>query len=292
MGRRGWEHLPAEVRRGIEERVGSSALQVQEQTGPTTTAFSGAIHAGLESVFVKVVSQDVQAESRARINEERLSGLLPRVAPRVLWRFYSFQWVVTGYEYVDGHPARLYPGSLDIEPVVNLLADMAAHPPPGSVHFDTLAARWSRIAPWRTLGTGSPKVLDAWERRRIRDFIDLESFVFEVLNGGTATAHTAIDESNLLVSRHGLRLVGWTWACRAPSWVDSALLAIRLVEAGHTPEQAEAWVRRTPAWRNAAADSLDAFAVSMLGLWVLRGNPGAGAARRYARYRLIGTEEL
>jgi hypothetical protein len=83
-------------------------------------------------------------------------------------------------------------------------------------------------------------------------------------------------------------------------WVDPAFLVLRLIEAGHTPSAAETWGRaHFPALDDAGPGTLDAFAAYLAGMWTcwaLGDNPPRGAAhraqlaRRYARYRLTGTD--
>ncbi len=92
---------------------------------------------------------------------------------------------------------------------------------------------------------------------------------------------------NTLVDHGSARLLDWAWSSRGPAWVDPAFFAVRLVGAGHTPGEAEDWVRRIPAWREADRADLDAFSSAVLGMWLFRNRfpELVDAARRYACYR-------
>ncbi|MFD6073035.1 hypothetical protein [Amycolatopsis lurida] len=275
----------------MENQIGGAVKRVEDRAGHGTADFSGTVFTRVGAVFVKAVRQDNHSKTRARMEEPRLNKLLPRVAPQLLWRTVNTEWALTGYEYVDGRHARLAPGSDDVYPVVQLVAELAVREVPGSSYFDSLGARWSREAPWRTLAGLRHKLRNTWERQRIDVFADAELYVFDVLSAGTSIANADVSETSVLIRRGGPRIVGWTWATRAPAWVDSAVLAVRLVEAGHTPEQAESWVTHVPAWKEASATALDAFSAALLGLWTLNSQYPSliDAARRYAAYRLDGS---
>ncbi|WIY01846.1 hypothetical protein QRX60_48905 [Amycolatopsis mongoliensis] len=288
MGRLKWEDLRPGVHRGIQERIGAPVLRYDDQAPQGTADFSAAIHTERGSYFVKAVLQSEHVHARSRSDEMRLNKLLPRTAPRLLWRTSNAEWVITGYEYVNGRPARFEPDSPDVPELVGLLAELAVPVVSGSEHFPSLGARWSIAAPWRTLAHTKPRTVGTWERKRFKDFADQESYVFDVLSGGTCIAHADVHEKTVLVGPGGIRIAGWTWATRAPAWVDAAVFVVRLIAAGHSPQQAEDWVSNIPAWKNAAAEALDAFSVALLGLWTVTSRYPSlvEAARRYAQYRL------
>jgi hypothetical protein len=73
---------------------------------------------------------------------------------------------------------------------------------------------------------------------------------------------------NVLIDSDGTaRLIDWEWPTRGPGWVDPAVWVIRLIDAGHTPAQAEDWAAALPAWRTAPAVTLNAFAHANAALW-------------------------
>jgi hypothetical protein len=69
----------------------------------------------------------------------------------------------------------------------------------------------------------------------------------------------------MLVSGGRVHVLDWSFACRGAQWVDCALFAPRLVQAGHTPAQADELLSTVPAWRTAPREAVAALA----SLWTL-----------------------
>lgn len=288
MGNLTWMSLPRSVRDGITKRIGFPIIEVREHQVGRTTDFTATIITRGGPSFVKAVKQSNQNAVHIRNMELRNNSFLPSIAPRILWHLDSLEWLVVGYEYVAGRPASFRVGSPDLPYVLGVLVETTAHHTVHVSQFESLASRWDRLSAWRTLHTTSPRVMEDWERRRVRDFIDRESYTLDILRVGTSVVHTDMHELNVLIGPRGARLVSWAWACRAPAWVDAAMLVVRLMEAGHSEEQAEAMVVQIPAWKEASKDAIDSFAVALLGTWILnsRWPQLTNAARVYATYRL------
>jgi hypothetical protein len=90
--------------------------------------------------------------------------------------------------------------------------------------------------------------------------------------------------------------VDWSMPCRGAAWIDTALMVIRLIRAGHSPAQAEAWAARTPAWSAARHEAVDAFAAGIATLSREREQqrpsaehlgPLTDAAARWSRHRSV-----
>src|SRR5437763_10585062 len=110
MGRLNWTDLPPEVHRGIEEHLSTRIVRVDDQAPYGTADFSASVHTEIGTWFVKAVLQAEHIHARSRSAEQMLNRFLPHTAPRILWRTANADWVLTGYEYVDGRRARLAPG--------------------------------------------------------------------------------------------------------------------------------------------------------------------------------------
>jgi hypothetical protein len=287
MGHLTWMNLPLHLRRGIANRLNQPATQVKvrESIDGDSAGFTGTVVTRGGYVFIKAI-QTADAAVSARRREVRTNRFLPGSAPRILWQLESMEWLVVAYEYVGGAPADLRPGSPDLVQVLAALREVTEHSTDQITQFESLAARWDRIAPWRTMlarGSGTP-----WQRQRQQLFVDMEEYTFDLLSMGTTVAHTDIHEQNIRTGPHGARLLGWGWCCTAPAWVDPAAVVVRLITAGHAPAQAEAVMSTVPAWNAASADALTAFAVSLYGVWSLRSRwPHlTECAQRYAAFRL------
>ncbi|GAA2852779.1 hypothetical protein GCM10010517_10530 [Streptosporangium fragile] len=79
---------------------------------------------------------------------------------------------------------------------------------------------------------------------------------------GDTLLHADLHAGNLLVGRGNARVVDWSLACRGAPWADITLLIPRLIDAGHTPAQAEQVASRVPAWDSAPADTITALAAT------------------------------
>ncbi|WP_143268495.1 hypothetical protein [Amycolatopsis vastitatis] len=294
-----WSDLPAELREGVEARLEAKISSTVDSMGHGPHDYSGTVFSAIGSAYVVAVDQANRVGVQALQRELRVNRFLRPIAPRCIWTFESMTWTVAGFESVIGERPNLGPGSADLVPVVRMLVDLtetgASYLRPGdesilrhAAQFESLASRLSRESAWRTLTTNSPRVLDPWDRRRASQFVEHELLLFDVLSGGLCAVHGNVSSSSVLLTASGPRLTGWHDVAKAPDWVDPAVFAVHLVADGHSPEDAEGWVAQVPAWKKASTDSIDAFAVSLLGRWLLAGRSVKlkTAVRQYVKYRL------
>jgi hypothetical protein len=76
--------------------------------------------------------------------------------------------------------------------------------------------------------------------------------------------------------------------------MDIGFLVLRLIEAGHTPRDAEQWAGTVAVWNTGSETARTAFAIVVLGVWeyLQRNHPLphrerlTDVARQWARYRL------
>lgn len=88
------------------------------------------------------------------------------------------------------------------------------------------------------------------------------------LLGGDTLLHTDYNPENVLITAGGAaRLIDWAWPSRGAAWIDPCVLIVRLIAAGHAPEQAERCVGSVPAWQAAPPEGIDAFAAASVRLW-------------------------
>jgi thiamine kinase-like enzyme len=107
-------------------------------------------------------------------------------------------------------------------------------------------------------------------------------------------AHTDLHSLNLLAHEGRVRIVDWAWSRKANPAIDPAFLVTRLIEAGHTSAEAEAWADQVPTWREASQETRTALAVAIWGIWeyLERHQPLphrrvlTAAARTWAHHRL------
>jgi len=152
-----------------------------------------------------------------------------------------------GFEYISGRHPDLTPGSADLPAVAAALSALAtALTPCPAPTVQPASTRWAGYIP------------------------------AEMIDGNTLI-HTDVSPYNFLVHGSGVTLVDWSMPCRGAAWIDAALMVIRLVRAGHSPAQGEAWAAQVPVWSSARRGAVDAFAagIALLGRERERQRPSA-----------------
>lgn len=265
MRRPEWNELPEQVRSAVRDVCGE-VVEVRPVLNGRNAEFVATL--GLRSgqrTFCKGACS-TGPQARALRFEARVASVLPRSAPRLLWTVEQAGWLLLGFEHVEGRHADLSPGSGDVLLVIDALVDAARQLTPSPLDgVPPWAGMVGRGAPWRTLRANPPAGLDSWTADHLAVFAAQEPAALEMLSGRTL-AHTDVHEQNLLINDRA-HIMDWAWAKVAPPWLDLAHLVIRLIGAGHTPEQAEQWVERTALWRDTPATAITATAIETYGLW-------------------------
>ncbi|BFU43132.1 hypothetical protein KRMM14A1004_13690 [Krasilnikovia sp. MM14-A1004] len=186
-------------------------------------------------VFVKAASSELGVRSLRY--ELLVSKAVDRsYSPAVEWHFERDGWLVVGFEHLDGLHADLSPGSPDLDLLGLAVKELGQTPAQGQTWF----------SPAARLGFAHPAM------------------------DGEMLVHTDLNPANLIVVRHGLRIVDWAYATKAAPWVELGLLVQWLIGSGHTPEQAEDWLARFPAWTATDPDVLNAFASMNATKWSVK----------------------
>lgn len=186
--------------------------------------------------FVKAV-RNRRGGRRDSITRERLiNPFVCPISPALRWCAEDDDWIVLGFEAVDGRSSDFTPGSPDLPEVVELLNRIGKLDLPEAAR-DWPETRWNRFAA-----------------------DDTEAELFQ----GEALLHTDINPSNLLIGSRDTWVVDWAWPTRGAAFIDPALLVVQLVSAGHSAESAESWAAGCPAWAKADPKAIDAFAAAAL----------------------------
>lgn len=191
------------------------------------------------SFFVKAVRNRPGGRRDSLIRERSINSAVRPLSPALRWHAEDDDWLVLGFEAVDGRPSDFTPDSTDLPAVVELV-DLIGTLGLPEVARDWHETRWNRFA------------LDESEAELFR---------------GDALLHTDINPSNLLVGERGMWAVDWAWPTRGAGFIDPALLALQLVSAGHSPESAEEWASGCRAWVSANPRAVDAFAAANLRMY-------------------------
>ncbi|WP_406459941.1 protein kinase [Streptomyces sp. NBC_01622] len=173
------------------------------------------------------------------IRERRINAYLGHISQHLLWDVEAEDWLVLGFEVVDGRSCDFAPDSTDLALVVDAIGEIGLLSLP-QIARDWTETRWDKVAS------------DSSEAELFR---------------GDSLLCTDINPSNFIVVKRRAWAVDWAWPTRGAGFIDPALLVIQLVAAGHTPGGAEKWAERLPAWRQAAPRALDAFAAANLRMY-------------------------
>lgn len=277
MSRLAWIDLPAPVRAAVTAECGAVAGADHPGAGRQSD-FTATLRTEAGPVFCKGIRTDSPKSAMHR-HEAEINPWLPPAAPGLLWQVDTAGWLILGFEHAPGEHADLKPGSSDVDATIQTMRDLRSPAPPTA---QALADQWARLAAWRRL------------RRRIDvphidQYVAWESRAVDLVRGDSLL-HTDIHSLNLLVGER-VRVVDWAWARQGAEWVDRAFLVIRLIEAGHQPEEAQGLVGTLP---EAGAT---AFAIAVLGIWTYLEHtdplphrpPLTAAARAWVDLRLAAT---
>lgn len=247
MTRSDWSGLPAEVRQAIERRTGGvTGVDLAERGEHSDITATVSTPSG--RVFLKGVraNDEERTDLWSLRREIRVAPHVEQLAPRLLWSIEAGGWLLGGWEHIDGRHADFSPGSPDLELVAQVVARLHDMPRPEVVRLD-LARRWVDYA------------------------LDISPFQ------GEALTHADINPGNLIITADRVYLVDWGFVGKAAPWVELSFLVQWLISAGHTPEQADAWLSRFPWWRSADPKHVDHLAEinarRWRDLWLMWGRP-------------------
>ncbi|MER7184221.1 protein kinase [Streptomyces hyaluromycini] len=222
---------------------------VEEHTGPvagihrTERGFSSDLTAVVDCAkgpfFVKAMRNRPGGRRMSLIRERRINAYLGRISPHLLWDVETEDWLVLGFELVDGRSSNFAPDSPDLALVIDAIGEIGRLTLP-RIAQDWTETRWDRFAS------------DSSEAEQFR---------------GDSLLYTDINPSNFIVVKQRVWAVDWAWPTRGAAFIDPALLVLQLVAAEHTPGSAEKWAERLPAWREAAPQAVDAFAAANLRMY-------------------------
>ncbi|WP_067489462.1 phosphotransferase family protein [Actinomadura hibisca] len=254
-----WDAVPESHRAAIEVRCGQ-IVKAEPITGGLMPGLTARLHTADCLLFFKAIPADhpaVRLYRRERTANQTLSETTP--APRLLWSIESEGWVSLLLEHLDGRDADLSPGSPDLPGVLaalrrlNSLRTGEKSMPPVADNLAALQDKAAALADKQLPGAHWAMYAEA-----------VAGFVPETA-AGPFLVHYDPHPGNFQVTTGGVKVVDWAFACAGASWIDAAFLVPRLIEAGHTPAQAEALVNTHPGWTTAPADAVTGLAA----LWSL-----------------------
>lgn len=239
MKRITWEDLPGEVKDAIEKRTGR-ILEAHTATAGQNSPMAATVTTEHGKTFVKGLPRS-ENRSSSQAREIAVAPLVREISPHLYWHFEEADWIVLGYQHVEGRHADYRPESRDpaaLLPILLALGEIEV--PSGSGPFKLAEDRWKTY---------------------VEDPDELETF------RGTTLQHTDWIPHNVLISAERAYLIDWAWPTLGAAWMDPAYFLIRLMASGHSPEDAESFAAQVPAFAKADPAHLDVFARVNVRMW-------------------------
>ncbi|MFE2870946.1 hypothetical protein [Embleya sp. NPDC059259] len=205
---------------------------------PTSRGFSSDITALVESeegrFFVKAVRNRPGGRRDSLIRERLINPTVHPISPALLWNTEDDDWLVLGFEAVEGRRSDFAPDSPDLPAIVDTLNRIGELDPPEVAH-DWPETRWNRFAT-----------------------DEAQAALFQ----GDALLYTDINPSNLMIGATHTWAVDWSWPTRGAGFIDPACLVVQLIATGHSARSAESWASECTAWTKADPTAISAFATA------------------------------
>lgn len=255
-----WEDLPESARRAVEAVCGSVVVSRSSSQG-----FGLGVASRLEtesaSFFLKACPLDSGRALSLYTRERRVNGLLPPgvSAPRMLWSEDVGGWRLLLFDFAGGHEADLRPGSPDVPPVMEAIAELAISLTPcpdKTLPSVTENIRFLVARAESLLADPPPGLPDLELYAKALDGLDPDDAT------GDTLLHADLKADNILVTNGRAVVIDWALACQGAAWVEVALLVPWLIKYGRTPEQAEHLAAEAPAWGEAPDRTLTGLAAA------------------------------
>jgi hypothetical protein len=235
-----WPDLPASARALVEKHVGQVGDFRTIGTG-LNSEIATVLDTVTSRVFLKGVPLARKTLAACQRREAAVNPAVLAVTPALLWSGEVEGWSLLAFEYVDSRNADYRPGSPDLDAIVDVLNRLHKVAAPDVPEVRRAEQRWSS---WSTAD-------------------DAELFA------GDRLLHTDFAGHNVLMGADdgAAWMVDWAWATTGAGFIDPACLIIKLIDAGHSAEDAEASTERCEAWASAERGAVDAFAEASLRMW-------------------------
>ena len=288
-----WADVPADVRRRVDELLGSPVVAVSPRTGGFSPGPAVVVTcASGRRAFVKAVGTPLNPDTPDLLRAEaRVAAALPHhlPVPRFLGAVDDGECVALVLEEVEGACPALPWTPQAAAPVLAAVARFAALatpcPVPGLRPIAEVVA--DELSRWPLVLTDPPADLDPWElahRDRLLGVPDRLTARGGLL--GDTLVHLDLRADNLLLTPSGdVVLLDWPWACTGPAWVDTVLLAVDMAANGGLDPVA--LVAGSDVVQAADPADLTDFLAGMAGMWAVSmrrpAPPGLPTIRAFQR---------
>ena len=250
-----WSDLPCEIRARIAELAGADVVTETSATNGFSPGYAALLGLGNGTqVFVKAVSPEQNPDSpRLARQEIAVAAVLPPevCAPHLWWSHDDGDWVLLGFQPVDGRTPETPWRKEDLDRTLDALTDLAQvgtpsprDLPPLDESMAGLAAGWSRLAADDdALERAAAAVGEHgdWMRTHLDELIELGAASAAACVGQTLVHGDFRADNIMLAPAPDSRawLIDWPHTCRdgAPWWDLLAMLPSVAMQDGGDPQE-------------------------------------------------------
>lgn len=259
--------LDARLRTVLTGLLDSDRIEAATIDAGRHSDYTGTVTTDTGTVFCKAVRSTDTRLAAMLAQEAAVTPLLNGLAPSLLADTEAGGWRVLLFEHVPGDHVDFTPGRTRLDLLTDLIDQLyEAALGVGDLEIPSLAGQWRRASPWRRLWADPPEGLAPEIQVLLGPAARTEDDRLAAVEGGRL-AHTDLHALNLLIEGRTIRVVDWAWARTAPAWYDAAMLALRLIEAGHTPAAAMTWLRGTQPGADLTDKALHDLVIEAAGMW-------------------------
>jgi aminoglycoside phosphotransferase (APT) family kinase protein len=230
----GWPDVPAHVRAGIEQVLGSPVVEAISQPGGFSPGSADRVRTrDGRRAFVKAAGRSLN-EHTVRLHRREiavtaaLSDDIP--APRLLGSYDDGDWVALVLTDVEGRHPRTQWEPTELAAVLAALRRLAQAPLSAEQRSYPQAREVlpDDFAGWRRVAQLPPPDLDPWIAPHLDQLLRWVDGVVPSLTGDSLL-HLDVRADNLLVRPDGgVVIVDWPWGARGPAWLDTLLLLVNV----------------------------------------------------------------
>jgi hypothetical protein len=273
-----WSDLPREVRARIAELARADVVTETSATNGFSPGYAALLGLGNGTqVFVKAVSPEQNPESTDLARQEiKVAAVLPPKisAPHLWWHDDDGEWVLLGFQPVDGRAPEMPWQPDDLARALGALVDLAEYGTPAPLDLPPMehamaedAAGWSLLAAddaaidRATAGVGEH---GDWVRAHLGELVDLAAAAPAACTGETLV-HRDLRADNVMLAPspdERVWLIDWPHTCRdGARWCDLAFMLPSVAMQGGGDPQTLFW-----AHPNAAGADRDAVRAVLAGI--------------------------
>jgi hypothetical protein len=270
-----WSTLPPYVQERITAELGGEPADIRMAGGGFSGGFAARVRAetGAE-LFIKAAGSDRPFSLAACRQEARVNPALPQGVPAPHLEFAAdFEdWIVLGFEVVDGRAPTLPMSRRDLDLMLDAWAKAAAALTPApqalldlgvsAVPIDHNLRQFTGIA----AGDADPFQLPPVFEDRIDQLAELEKDIDTALTADSVM-HFDLRPDNMILGADQAWICDWNWVQVHSTWFDTACFLVAAHGDGH---DADALFRAHPTAAGVTPDQLDTALASITGYYLGR----------------------